>query len=92
MFGQLKMVKMLIEKGADPFIKNKKGKTPQEVAHHSLQNYFQNLISGTYLNHTLFYSVCLKSLIYHGATKKDILFSNLWLLIRIILIENIDEF
>ena len=38
--GQLKMVKMLLEKGADPRLKNKKGKTPQDVAHPSLHNFF----------------------------------------------------
>lgn len=30
--GQLKLVKMLVERGADPCFKNRKGKTPCEVA------------------------------------------------------------
>lgn len=42
--GQLKMVKMLIEKGADPLFKNKKGKTPADVAHLSLYNYFSHVV------------------------------------------------
>ena len=42
--GQLKMVKMLIDKGADPLFKNKKGKTPQDVAHVSLYNYFSQVV------------------------------------------------
>jgi ankyrin repeat protein len=44
MFGNQKLVKMLVEKGADPQFKNKKGKTPQEVAHHSLANFFKTTI------------------------------------------------
>lgn len=30
--GQIKLVKMLIEKGADPCVKNHNGKSPYEVA------------------------------------------------------------
>lgn len=30
--GQLKLVKLLVERGADPCFKNKKGKTPCDVA------------------------------------------------------------
>ena len=45
-FGNQKLVKMLIEKGADPLFKNKKGKTAQDIAHHSLAGFFANLVSG----------------------------------------------
>lgn len=44
MFGNQKLVKMLIDKGADPLFKNKKGKTPQDVAHHSLIGFFKTTI------------------------------------------------
>ncbi len=40
--GNQKLVKMLIEKGADLFFKNKKGKTPQDIAHASLVNFFRS--------------------------------------------------
>lgn len=37
--GQLKLVKMLVEKGADPNFKNRKGKTPCDVASAAVYNY-----------------------------------------------------
>ena len=45
-FGNQKLVKMLIEKGADPLFKNKKGKSPQDIAHPSLVNFFSNILTG----------------------------------------------
>jgi ankyrin repeat protein len=41
--GNQKLVKMLIDKGADPLFKNKKGKTPQDIAHGSLFHFFRTL-------------------------------------------------
>jgi ankyrin repeat protein len=43
-FGNQKLVKMLIEKGADPLFKNKKGKSPQDIAHPSLVGFFRSTI------------------------------------------------
>lgn len=37
--GQLKLVKMLLERGADPCFKNSKGKTPCDVAAPAVYNY-----------------------------------------------------
>lgn len=37
--GQLKLVRMLIERGADPCFKNRKGKTACEVAVPAVYNY-----------------------------------------------------
>lgn len=45
--GNQKLVKLLIEKGADPNFKNKKGQTPQDIAHASLVNFFRS-ISGEF--------------------------------------------
>lgn len=45
-FGNQKLVKFLIDKGADPNFKNKKGKTPQDIAHASLMGFFSNLMGG----------------------------------------------
>jgi ankyrin repeat protein len=42
--GNQKLVKMLIDKGADPYFKNKKGKTPQDVAHASLIGFFRSTL------------------------------------------------
>lgn len=44
--GNQKLVKLLIDKGADPSFKNKKGKTPQDIAHTSLISFFNNLMGG----------------------------------------------
>lgn len=41
--GQLKLVKLLVERGADPCFKNKKGKTPCDVA--SAPSVYNYLIS-----------------------------------------------
>lgn len=41
--GQLKLVKLLVERGADPSFKNKKGKTPCDVA--SAPSIYNYLIS-----------------------------------------------
>lgn len=41
--GQLKLVKLLVERGADPSFKNKKGKTPCDVA--SAPSVYNYLIS-----------------------------------------------
>lgn len=41
--GQLKLVKLLVERGADPAFKNKKGKTPCDVA--SAPSVYNYLIS-----------------------------------------------
>jgi ankyrin repeat protein len=38
-FGNMKLAKLLIDKGADPLFKNKKGKTPLDIAHPSLVNF-----------------------------------------------------
>jgi ankyrin repeat protein len=43
MVGNQKLVKLLIDKGANPHFKNKKGKTPKDVAHQSLVSYFATL-------------------------------------------------
>ena len=45
-FGNQKLVRMLIEKGADPLFKNKKGKSPQDIAHPSLVSFFNNVSTG----------------------------------------------
>lgn len=37
--GQLKLVKMLVERGADPNFKNRKGKTPCDVAASAVYNF-----------------------------------------------------
>lgn len=37
--GQLKLVKMLVERGADPNFKNRKGKTPCDVASSAVYNF-----------------------------------------------------
>lgn len=37
--GQLKLVKMLVERGADPCFKNRKGKTPCDVAASAVYNF-----------------------------------------------------
>lgn len=37
--GQLKLVKMLVERGADPCYKNRKGKTPCDVAAPAVYNF-----------------------------------------------------
>lgn len=37
--GQLKLVKMLVERGADPCFKNRKGKTPVDVAASAVYNF-----------------------------------------------------
>lgn len=37
--GQLKLVKMLVERGADPCYKNRKGKTPCDVAAAAVYNF-----------------------------------------------------
>ena len=53
--GHQKLVKLLIEKGADPTFKNKKGKTPQDIAHGSLIPFFRNMATGEFqLNYTKF--------------------------------------
>ena len=44
--GHQKLVKLLIDKGADLNFKNKKGKTPQDIAHASLANFFSTLTGG----------------------------------------------
>lgn len=62
--GNQKLVKMLIDKGADPFFKNKKGKTPQDVAHISLINFFKS-ISGEY--------ICLVTLSLEHSIKHSII-------------------
>lgn len=54
-FGNQKLVKMLIDKGADPNFKNKKGKTPQDIAHSSLVNFFATLASGKHFLHIYIY-------------------------------------
>jgi ankyrin repeat protein len=46
MFGNQRLVELLIEKGADPLFKNKKGKAPYEVPHHSLVGFFNDLVDG----------------------------------------------
>jgi ankyrin repeat protein len=48
-FGNQKLVKFLIDKGANINHKNKKGKTAQDIAHPSLQNFFSTLASGEFL-------------------------------------------
>lgn len=37
--GQLKLVKLLVERGADPNFKNRKGKTPCDVASAAVYNF-----------------------------------------------------
>jgi ankyrin repeat protein len=37
--GNLKLVKMLVERGADPCYKNRKGKAPVDVASAAVYNY-----------------------------------------------------
>lgn len=37
--GQLRLVKMLVERGADPCFKNRKGKTPCDVAAAAVHNF-----------------------------------------------------
>lgn len=37
--GQLKLVKMLVERGADPGFKNRKGKSPCDVASAAVYNF-----------------------------------------------------
>lgn len=37
--GQLRLVKMLVERGADPSFKNRKGKTPCDVAAAAVHNF-----------------------------------------------------
>lgn len=39
--GNIKLVKLLIEKGADPMAKNRKGKTPCDVASAAVYSYLQ---------------------------------------------------
>lgn len=39
--GQLKLVKMLVERGADPLFKNRKGKTPVEVAASAVYSFLE---------------------------------------------------
>jgi ankyrin repeat protein len=46
MYGNQRLVELLIEKGADPLFKNKKGKAPYEVPHHSLVGFFNDLVDG----------------------------------------------
>lgn len=41
--GNLKMVKFLIEHGADPFVKNTKGKTPSDYAATHIFEYLQSI-------------------------------------------------
>lgn len=40
--GQLRLVKMLIERGADPLAKNRKGKTPCDVAAAAVHNFIMS--------------------------------------------------
>lgn len=49
--GNLEMVKFLIENGADPFVKNTKGKMPSDYAAPPIFEYLESLIKGmwTYL-------------------------------------------
>lgn len=44
--GNLKLVKLLVEKGANPNVKNKKGKSPRDMSAPSLLSYFASLDSG----------------------------------------------
>lgn len=37
--GQLRLVKMLVERGADPCFKNRKGKSPCDVAAAAVHNF-----------------------------------------------------
>lgn len=39
--GQLKLVKLLVERGADPTSKNQKGKTPCDIAAPSVYTYLK---------------------------------------------------
>lgn len=50
--GQLKLVKLLVERGADPSFKNKKGKTPCDVA--SAPSVYNYLISAKGELHSVF--------------------------------------
>lgn len=39
--GQLRLVKLLVERGADPTVKNRKGKTPCDVAASAVYSFLQ---------------------------------------------------
>lgn len=49
--GQLKLVKLLVERGADPAFKNKKGKTPCDVA--TVPSVYNYLVSAKGESHFL---------------------------------------
>lgn len=55
--GQLRLVKMLVERGADPCFKNRKGKTPCDVAAAAVHNFLITARGERNLNLYLFFSL-----------------------------------